>query len=208
MIADLAPVDESTRTRVRNIVASLMDGDGLANMLRKGPEINRALDPESTMVNATRAVTITGRVLEGIIAGHGTDSRAIRWIARIGLAGQALLAISLPGSMLAQIRSHWLAMLYGFEGLVLAFGLLFSGNTEIRTAALTAIGVTLAIHLASLVSGDVMVSRRRWPRRVANVVVAVVFACIAVAGFAVWKLYADWPAWLPAWLSGLLARPV
>ena len=55
---------------------------------------------------------------------HSPFSRMV-WVTRGGRALQALLAISMPGSLLQALSRHWLILLYVFETLIVAGAILF-----------------------------------------------------------------------------------
>jgi hypothetical protein len=87
-----------------------------------------------------------------------STSRTV-WLTRAGRALQALLAISTPGSLLQAVFRHWLGLLYVFEALIVVGSMLFSSPSA-RNFGLTALGLTLALHLASLLAGD-LIDRKR-----------------------------------------------
>jgi hypothetical protein len=83
------------------------------------------------------------------------------WLTRAGRGLQALLAVSTPGSLHEAVFHHWLTLLYIFEVLIVAGAILFSAPAA-RTFGLTALGVTVALHVASLVAGDLISRKRGW----------------------------------------------
>jgi patatin-related protein len=161
---------------------------------------------DATLRNAARAVAITGRMLEAISKSRDQAAvgTATRWLARLGLVLQGVVALSVPRSLGQRWRSDAVRLLYGFEVLLLLLAWL-TGGAELRWAALSALLVTVALHLLTLVAGDYVVGRNRWWR------LCGVAAGVGVTGFAA---FGAWVAWhlkanalclpkLPQWLGWL-----
>jgi hypothetical protein len=53
------------------------------------------------------------------------------------------------------VFQHWLGIVYIFEALIVLGAIAFSAP-EVRTFGLTCLGVTAALHAASLIAGDLM----------------------------------------------------
>jgi hypothetical protein len=187
LIRRLAPSNPITRRRLEAIVAALLEGDGLSKWVKERRDIDRKPDPQATLENASRAVTVTGRVLEGVVKDQNGSPTTLRWLTRAGLAAQGLVALSIPGSILWHLRRHWLALLYAFELVALVIGIVF-GPAGMRTAMLTALGVTVATHLATLLLADAMRSKRRW---VVGLIVAASMTVLVLAGLGALVLAQD-----------------
>lgn len=161
LVDQLTPDSPEARRRLDQVVASLLDDEALLTWVKASRDGRAGPDPAPMMDSAARAVTITGRLLQTVVAQRGQDMPALRWLARIGLAGQGLLAVSLPGSLRARWWSHVMKVLYAFLLVMLAAGLALASE-PVRTAAATGLGVVATLHLAILLVGDVMRSRRGW----------------------------------------------
>lgn len=161
LVDRLDPATPEARRRLDLVVASLLDDDGLIDWLRGSRLVKSEATPAPLLDNAARAVTITGRLLQTVVAEQGSEVPALRWVARLGLAGQGLLAVSMPGSLRARWWSHVMKVLYAFLLVMLAGGLAFA-NEGVRTVAATGLAVVGAVHLAILIVRDVMQSRRSW----------------------------------------------
>ena len=159
LVERLAPNSPDTQRRLQTLVASLLVDDQLLAWVRDSRDVDRTLDPEATLQSAARAVTITGRLLQTIADEHDLKAPALRWVARAGLVAQGLLAVSVPGALRERWASHGLKVLYAFELSMLAIAL-FLVSESMRNTALAALGVTATLHLAKLILGDVMGSRR------------------------------------------------
>ena len=147
--------DQQRHTRLTLALKAVFEGDELIAYVKKHYEVRRQLDTEKSLKTASRAITITGRILEQIEKEQSGSASRLVWVTRAGRSFQALLAVSTPGSILDKLRTHGLFMLYAFEVVVFVGALLF-GSVDARNFALTAFGVTLALHIATLFTGDLL----------------------------------------------------
>lgn len=183
MVQRLKPSSAMSQQRLQVVLAALMEEDRLVDWVRESRDVDRQADPKTLLDNASRAITITGRVLENVARTHGREQALLRWITRTGLVFQGLLVVSVPGGLRARVFTHWLKLLYAFEAVALAFGFLL-GSEGMRSAALTALGLTATVHLATLVLRDVMKDDKRWLVKgavIAGVAVAVLAGLGALA---------------------------
>jgi patatin-related protein len=182
--AQLAPTDPQRRTRMAQALKAVLGDSGLIGYVRKDYEVNRELDSKATLHTGARALTITGQILEESEKRYrGHASRTV-WITRAGRAANTLFAISTPGSLNQAVFRHWLALLYAFEAFIVAGAVIFSAPT-LRTFGLTSLGLTVALHLASLIAGDLMYRRRAWLKLAAALLGAGVLA-LAFLGALAW----------------------
>ena len=147
--------DRQRHTRLTLALKAVFEGDELIAYVKKHYEVRREFDTEKSLKTASRAITITGRILEQIEKEQSGSASRLVWVTRAGRSFQALLAVSTPGSILDKLRTHGLFMLYAFETL-LFFGALLFGSVDARNFALTAFSVTLALHIATLFTGDLL----------------------------------------------------
>ena len=157
----------------------------MVDYVRRHYEVNRKLDTAMTMKTGARALTITGRILEQSEKRYRAAGSRMVWVTRGGRSLQALLAVSTPGSLPHAMFRHWLILLYLFEFLVVAGAAAFSSPAA-STFGLTCLGVTFALHAASLVAGDLMSSRRGWIKLIVFVSVLVV---LGLAFLGAWAWY-------------------
>lgn len=177
--------DPKQYEKLTTILASFLSEDVLMRYMRDTWEVDHTLDPKNTFDNASRAVTIIGRMLEEISRKRGKGSSTFRWITRVGLFFQRLIAVSLPGSLIAHWWPHAIFIVYFCEVLFLIFAWLF-GNDGAQNFAWLMLGITALLHVVKLVIEDVIRSRSNWIKT------AVTFgslAILAMAGFGGWAWY-------------------
>ena len=180
LLSELSIGDPVQQGRIGAVLMSLLSEQGLIGYVRDSYDVDRRFEPNSALSSAARAVTITGRVLDGIAKQRDAATTVPRWLARLGLLAQGLVAVSLPGTLNHRLFRHGLKVLYAFEVVMLVFAMLF-GGAESRNFALTALIVTLTVHLLSLVTGDLMHSKATWGKAVIGATAVAVFV-LAVAG--------------------------
>ncbi len=135
---------------------------------------------------AARALTVTGRVLDGIAEGRAVQPLA-RWLARAGLLAQGVLAVATPGSVWALVGRHWLVLLYLFAAAMAALGTLLAAP-EMRNAGLSALALLAIAQAAVLATRDGLRGRAAWRSRVAALAIAGVVALAAVGGWALYRV--------------------
>jgi patatin-related protein len=174
LLANLGPAGSSQRRiQTAQILKRLLGDAGMVEYVKHYYEVNRELDTKTTVKTSARALTITGQILEEAEKRRRLQSPRMVWVARTGRGLQALVAISTPGSLLQAVFRHWLGLLYLFEALIVGGAMLFSAPAA-RTFGLTAFGLTLALHVASLVAGDLIDRKRGWIRFTGAVLIVAV----------------------------------
>jgi patatin-related protein len=179
----------NAKLAMKKVVASLFDEAGLMAYVRETREIDRRPDPEMTLRSAARAVTITGRVLQVISKQHGAGEAPSRWVARLGLMVQGIVAVSLPGTLNVRWWTHFVKILYAFEATFAVLALVF-GNADMRSLAVTAIATTFAVHLLTMIIGDFIRGRGTWIYRAG---IGLVLAIVAFAVIGAYTVVRDGP---------------
>ena len=182
----LAPDEGQRSARMAKALKAVASDAGMVEYLREDYKVGK-LDTGATMKTGARALTITGRILEESEKRYRVEKSRMVWVTRGGRALQALLTVSTPGSRPLAIFRHWLALLYLFESLIVGGAVLFSSPAMINFG-LTCLGVTAALHVANLVAGDLMKSRRGW---VKLIVFAFVLAVLGLAFLGAWAWYSN-----------------
>ncbi|EJN11072.1 Protein of unknown function (DUF3376) [Bradyrhizobium sp. YR681] len=149
------------RTQIAQALKAVLGDEGMLNYVRDHYEVDRKLDSGATLRTSARALAITGQMLEESEKRYRLPMSRMIWVARGGRALQALLTVSTPGSLSKSLYRHWLVLLYVFEAVIIVGALLLSAEPA-RTFGLTALAVTFFLHMASLITGDLIVGRRGW----------------------------------------------
>ena len=182
--------DSGRRKAVETALERLFEPVGLLDFIRTSRDVDRRLEPQRILSHAARAVSVTGRILEGVSVNKKVDALP-RWIARAGLLTQSLVAVSIPGQSLALFTRYWLTLLYIFAGLTFLLGMIFS-VPEMRSAAVSAVLLLGAFHVTTVALGDVMRERPPWQSTATWLVVIAVMALAAVGA---WSVYVNAGRW-------------
>lgn len=171
--------ESGQHAQVLKMLTLLVDEQSLINYVKQREARHNKPDAAFTLDIASRAVTITGRVLEGIGKQSGKNSAMLRWLVRFGLMFQGLVAVSLPGSVLDQIRRHFMAMLYMFVALwvILAW---ITSSIPMQSFALSTLLVIGFLHVLTYLTHDVM-GEKGWIRRL-GILITVLFLMLSAAG--------------------------
>lgn len=184
LLAHLGPPGSTARqTQIGRILKALLGDAGTIEYLKEYYEINRKPDTEKTLKTSARALTITGKILEEAEKSYHSPFSRMVWVTRAGRAAQALLSVSMPGSLSQAISSHWLRLIYVFEALTVGGAILFSSQSALNFG-LSALGLTIALHLATLLTGDLIGRKRGRIIILAALVSIIVLGLAAVGAFA------------------------
>lgn len=152
--------DEGARQgRLAQALRAVLGDAGLHQWMRERYRVNRELPAGPLLQTAARALTITGRVLQGIEQQQRVKAQRAVWMTRAGLALQALLALSTPGSLAASVVRHWVHRLYLFALLLAGAGFLFA-TPAARNLGFGLLVVIALLDLLLRVAGDAQ--HRRW----------------------------------------------
>ncbi len=146
------------------------------------------LQPETAVKLAARATTVIGKILEGLSSNRRVSTKPALWIARMGQIFWALVEVAVPRSFAELLFRHWLKLIYFLEVLLIVGGTLLLAP-GIQKFALTAFGITAAIHLAVTILGDIIQSKNRWVNLGKAIGVVVLITLIAVGGFALSAIF-------------------
>jgi len=184
LFAELWTGNAAAQASMGTVLASLLSEPKLMEFVRNTRKTDPQPDPEMTMRSAARAVTITGRVLQAISKQHNAGEIPSRWIARLGLALQGIVAVSLPGTLNQRWWTHGIKVLYAFEVVLVALAFLF-GSADMRTLAITALASTFGVHLLTLITGDLTRGRNRALHVATMAVLAAVVVLALVGGLVI-----------------------
>jgi patatin-related protein len=142
------------------------------------------LDPESTVKTAARATTVIGKMLEGLSSSRNAPTKPALWIARLGRIFWALVEVAVPRSFPELFFRHWLKLIYFLEALMIVGSTLLLAS-DAQRFAITAFGITAAVHLAVVILSDLIQSRKRWATLAKTIGIVILVIMIAVGGVAV-----------------------
>jgi patatin-related protein len=132
-----------------------------------------------------RASRILGEMLDDIAEQHRIRSPHLTWITRLLRLFWGLVEVSLPDTWPSILTRHLLKLLYLFEALMIAGGVLLSSNSVVRFGVM-ALGITLTLHAVIMLLRDFAVERVTARRALISLLSAVLIlaAAFAVAAFA------------------------
>lgn len=177
--AQLGGDDEARHSRVGQALRAVLGDAGLLAWARDEYRVKRELPTGPMLETAARAVTITGRVLQGIEQQQRVKAQRAVWLTRAGLALQALLALSLPGSLAANVVRHWVHRIYVFAALLFGGGLLLSSPTA-RNFGLGVLVLVAVVDLLLRIAGDAQHRRWGWLKFAVGLILTGVLALAAV----------------------------
>jgi hypothetical protein len=158
------------------------------------------LEPESALRSAARATTVIGKILDSLSKERGVNSRYSVWIIRLGQIFWSLVEVAVPRSFPDLLFRHWLKLVYFLEALLIAGSTLLLAK-EVQQFALTAFGITAAVHLAVLILRDLIQSKNRWANIAKALGGVVLVALIVSGGLAVSAVLGSQFAWDVIWTA-------
>ena len=138
------------------------------------------LEPESALRSAARATTVIGKILDSLSKKKGVNSKYSLWIIRLGQIFWALVEVAVPRSFPDLMFRHWLKLVYFLEAILIAGSTLLLAK-EVQQFALTAFGITAAVHLAVLILRDLIQSRNRWAN-LGKAILGVALVALIISG--------------------------
>ena len=158
------------------------------------------VQPESALRSAARATTVIGKILGSLSQSRGVDRKYSLWIIRLGQIFWSLVEVAVPRSFPDLLFRHWLKLVYFLEVLLIAGSTLLLAK-EVQQFALTAFGITAAVHMAVLVLRDLIQSRNRWVNLAKAVGGVVVVTLIVVGGLTLAAVFDFQFAWDAIWTA-------
>ena len=145
-------------------------------------------------MRAARATTVVGLILEALSSERRVNTKYALWIARLGQIFWALVEVSVPRSLMHLVFRHWLKLVYFLEALLIVGSTLLV-RKEVQQFALTAFGITVAIHLVVVILGDLMRSRKKWVRLVKTMGISFVVVLIGLGGLTLSTFFGSDSVW-------------
>ncbi|HEV2834057.1 MAG TPA: patatin-like protein [Pyrinomonadaceae bacterium] len=155
-------IDNSASDRALNDrLKELIDPRELRQYYEDNFRKQSRLEPESALRSAARATTVVGKILDSLSKNRGVNNKYSVWIIRLGQIFWGLVEVAVPRSFADLVFRHWLKLVYFLE-LLLIVGSTLLLAPAVQHFALTAFGVTAAVHLAVVIMRDLIESRNRW----------------------------------------------
>jgi patatin-related protein len=158
------------------------------------------VQPESALRSAARATTVIGKILGSLSQSRGVDKKYSVWIIRLGQIFWSLVEVAVPRSFPDLLFRHWLKLVYFLEALLIAGSTLLLAK-EVQQFALTAFGITAAVHMAVLVLRDLIQSRNRWVNLAKAIGGVIVVTLIVVGGLTLAAVFDFKFAWNAIWTA-------
>ena len=177
-IANLTTYDDAER------VKKLIDGNAFRQHYIDTFPARSKLDAESAVKTAARATTVIGKMLEGLSSSRNGSTKPALWIARLGRIFWALVEVAVPRSFAELFFRHWLKLIYFLEALMIVGSTLLLADGA-QKFAITAFGITAAVHLAVVILSDLIQSRNRWVTLAKTIGIVILVILIAVGGLAI-----------------------
>ena len=130
-----------------------IDDKAIRDFYLENYEISSQMKPTPALRAAARATTVVGKMLEGLSSEYNRGAKVALWVTRLGKIFWGLVEVAVPHSLFNMMFRHWLKLIYLFEVLLIVFGTVFS---EISGFAWKSLGLTLGVHGAVLLLGDIM----------------------------------------------------
>jgi patatin-related protein len=174
----------------------LIEPNALRQYYEDNFRLRSKLEPESALRSAARATTVIGKILESMSKSRGVNGKYSVWIIRLGQIFWSLVEVAVPRSFPDLVFRHLLKLIYFLEVLLIIASLVLLGKTsEVRSFALTAFAITVAVHLTVAVLRDIVQSRSRWVNLVKAAAALVLVTLIAVGGLCVAAMLGAEFAW-------------
>lgn len=192
-------VNDSLKGFLRSFLRRVDPREKFVQDFKDSYERKRKFTPQQTLESAARASRIFGRMLEGYAAAHRRkENKVILWAARLTQWTWGLVIVALPGTIPNMLLRYWLKLLYMFELLLIAGGLLLA-TEEIQQLGIIALVLTAVLHIVLFLVGDYVRSGKPpWIKSARLRVFLRVLGLAAVVGVGLWLLFSlRRYAWLP-----------
>ena len=179
---ELSSVMKSSRVDTlaqRYVLGCIEDAEPLESFDRNFVPDN-VLTPAVLVRSAARASKIVGKMLEGIAEQNRIDKKRVVWITRLAQLFWGLVEVAVPGSVPNLIFYHWRKLLYLFEFLLVLFGTILV-KPRMQEFGLLTFAITVAVHMAVLLLGDVMAGKSWWLKVIKAFFIALVLMSVVLS---------------------------
>jgi patatin-related protein len=130
---------------------------------------------------AARATRVVGQMLDRLSEEYSALNKPAVWLTRIGSIVWGLVEVAVPNSIMRLSAGYWFKVLYAFEAVTVALGLLL--DKSVRDFGLRALGVTAVLHVAVLLLSDAFLKRSSWLKRIGAVAILGLAATLSAGAF-------------------------
>jgi hypothetical protein len=190
---------------LNNKLKQLIKPNELRQFYEENFRTRSKVQPESALRSAARATTVVGKILGALSKSRGVNSKYSVWIVRLGQVFWALVEVAVPRSFPDLLFRHWLKLVYFLEALLIAGSTILLAK-EVQQFALTAFGITAAVHMAVLILRDLIHSRNRWFNLAKAIGGVVIVALIVIGGLSVAAVFDSQFAWDVIWTARNFVR--
>ena len=179
-------------------VRDLINPNELRQFYEDNFRLRSKLEPESTLRSVARATTVVGKILDSLSQSRGVSSKYTLWIVRLGRIFWALVEVAVPRSFPDLLFRHWLKLIYFLEVILIAGSTLLI-STQVQRFALTAFGITAAVHLAVVLLRDLIESKNRLINLAKSIGTVLLVTLIIIGGLSVSAVLGADFAWDLLW---------
>lgn len=140
---------------LNNALASCLNPQDICEQVKASYEVDRRLEPKSTLKMLSRATQVGGKILENIAENKAQAGDRLSWIARLGQIFWGLVTVAAPNTIANQLFNYWLQLLYLFE-IVVIVGSTILPNPVVQQFGIIAFLATVSIHITMLILHDIM----------------------------------------------------
>jgi patatin-related protein len=172
-----SPVNSALQAALRTRLTK----EHILSFFRDSYEVNRNLSPRTTLRALSRSTRVVGEIIDGVADRYGeVGRRPAAWLARFGRVFSGLVEVAVPRSLKSEFFRYWLALVYLFEAFLIVVGTVFV-TEQVQDLGFIALGVTVVVHISTLVLRDYMVGKKKWLYRLA-VAFFIVLLLLALVG--------------------------
>jgi len=203
VLCDYAAEQLSTHLKdtLQTTMRAALTGTQIRDFLKRAPDtVDRKPNPEASVRELARSTQVIGKMLQGIAEDKHLPTGPATWVARLGRVLWGLVEVSVPRSVPTLLFRYALQLVYLFEALLVAAGIVFAPGGVLRFG-LGALAVTLAVHLSTFLLADILQGRQRHRLRLQWLGAAAAALLVGAAGYIVVSKISGFPA-------SVLSKPI
>jgi patatin-related protein len=182
-----------------------MNGSRLRKFFKKSYEVNREIDPQTALRSMARAAEVTGRVMENVADEYRVSKKPATWVVRLGRILWGLIEVAVPRSLPALLVRNLVYLLYTFEGLMIAGGIL-AKNEPVLRLGLLGLAVTFAVHLFVMLLRDLIRHKAGLWRTLKGLALFTVAVLALFGGYTAWQLAGTYISRWITWAMNIMPK--